>query len=157
MNHYADIETRVAAALAGLPGVRTFETSLRDVWYSDQDPGSGFAPGELPAVNLSLMPEQLPAVTVESAARQLSQDFPFEAYILTRAASAKLAKAAAAAIVADLEEQLNARRLSASGDLGDNTRVWGEIRTTITAYPSAQKQSLGVAHVRATIRRWIAL
>lgn len=131
MNLYEQIEQRLAEYLRGqaeLSAVRTFEADLREALVSSDALSKGFAPEELPAINIGAGLEETRSEARTAASKTVTM--PVTAVLICRSDRKTEARRQARELVYGLELLID--RLRRGGALGPNTQVVGPVRSTVT-------------------------
>lgn len=132
----SDVRTDLEEALAelvsntaGLAGLKTVETSVRDCLFTGDKLTQGFRGEELPAcaITAQLKPSRFTPFSLG----EVGHEIPVSVTIVTRAQRAKQALRDAAALQGALLGLVNAARKSGNA-LGANTFVVGEISASAT-------------------------
>lgn len=127
---YAQIESGLLSMLhdaSGLATVRTWETEVREVFFTGEAFSKGFRPEEMPAVMITAVLE--PARSSQFTTGQIQYKVPVQVLVVTRAQKASDARAEVVSLARAAEAAIHCARRT-DDRLGSNTFVSGDVMSS---------------------------
>lgn len=124
---YTQIEAGVLSILQDAPGlatVRTWESEVRDVFFTGEAFAKGFRPEEMPAVMVTAVLE--PSRSSQFTTGQIRFAVPVQVLVVTRAQKTRDARAEVVSLARAAEAAIHGARRT-DDRLGSNTFVSGDV------------------------------
>ena len=139
---------RILRMADGVDGVRTWESELREVFFTGEQLSKGFRSEELPAVNVTTAVDA--TRSTQFTAGEIQFVIPVQIIAVTRSPRKDEARSSVLTLLRALERPLNAARRT--DGLGPNTFVIGDLLCTHDVVQD-KPHHFGVGNITITVQK----